>query len=129
MRVIPISDRDQRTEIIIAAAIEVHRLLGPGLLESAYEACLCHELALRGIPFQRQVELPVEYKGVRLECGYRMDLLVNDTVVIEIKCVESVLPVHKAQLLTYLKLSGKRVGLIINFHTRLLREGLVRMVR
>ena len=103
-------------------------MLGPGLLESAYEACLCREFQLQGIPFKSQVELPVEYKGIRLDCGYRMDLVVNDQVVIEIKCVEKILPVHEAQLLTYLRLSGKRVGLIINFHHRLLREGIVRRV-
>lgn len=90
---------DPRTERLIGAAIEVHRLLGPGLLESAYEACLCRELQIQGIRYQCQVELPVEYKGFRLACGYRMDLVVNDEVVVEIKCVEKILPVHEAQLL------------------------------
>ena len=104
------------TEQIIGAAVEVHRALGPGLLESAYEECLCRELHLRGLNFQRQVPLPVEYKGVNLDCGYRLDLIVQDEVVLELKCIERVLPVHEAQLLTYLKLTGKRVGLIINFN-------------
>jgi GxxExxY protein len=104
------------TEQIIGAAIEVHRCLGPGLLESAYEECLCHELNLRKLNFERQVSLPVAYKGIALDCGYKMDLVVEDRVVIELKCVESVIGVHHAQLLTYLKLSGKRVGLILNFH-------------
>lgn len=115
------------TEQIIGAAIEVHRVLGPGLLESAYEECFCHELALRNIPFRRQVELPVEYKGVKLDCGYRIDVLVADTVVVELKCVERLLPVHDAQLLTYMKLAVKEVGLIFNFHTDVLtRGGIVR---
>ena len=111
------------TEQIIGAAIEVHRALGPGLLESAYEECLCHELRLRGVSFQRQVELPVEYKGVELDCGYRIDLLVADAVVVELKCVEKVQPVHEAQLLTYMKLTGKTVGLIFNFYTDVLTRG------
>ena len=102
--------KDPLTGSIIAAAIEVHRLLGPGLLESAYEECLCHELHLRGLSFERQVDLPVSFKGVRLDCGYKMDLVVDDTVVLELKCVERIVPVHEAQLLTYLKLSGKRVA-------------------
>jgi len=116
------------TEQIIGAAIEVHRHLGPGLLESAYEECLCHELQLRGLAFQRQLSLPVVYKSVALDCGYKMDLVVQDRVVIELKCVESVLGVHHAQLLTYLKLSGKRVGLILNFHVSVMTRGIVRKV-
>jgi len=108
--------KDPLTNTIIAAAIEVHRLLGPGLLESAYEECLCHELHLRGLSFKRQVDLPVSYKGMRLDCGYKMDWVVGETVVLELKCVERMIPVHEAQLLTYLKLSGKRVGLLINFN-------------
>lgn len=111
------------TEQIIGAAIEVHRALGPGLLESAYEGCLCHELALRGLTFRRQVELPVSYKGVKLDCGYRIDLLVEETVVVELKCVEKLAPVHDAQLLTYMKLSGKPVGLIFNFYIDVLTRG------
>ena len=117
------------TEKVIGAAIEVHRALGPGLLESAYEECLCRELNLRGLAFQRQVPLPVEYKGVKLDCGYRLDLVVQDEVILELKCVEHLLPVHDAQLLTYLKLTGKRVGLIINFNVAtLVRGGIVRKV-
>jgi len=98
------------------------------LLESAYEECLCHELHLRGFSFERQVDLPVSFKGVRLDCGYKMDLVVDDAVVLELKCVEKIIPVHEAQLLTYLKLSGKRVGLLINFNGPLLRQGIVRRV-
>ena len=116
------------TEQIIGAAIEVHQHLGPGLLESAYEECLCHELQLRGLSFRRQVTLPVVYKGVALDCGYKMDLVVEDRVVIELKCVESILGVHHAQLLTYLKLSGKRVGLLLNFHVSVMTRGIARRV-
>jgi GxxExxY protein len=120
---------EELTERVIGAAIEVHRALGPGLLESAYEECLCHELHLRGISFERQVPLPVEYKGVKLDCGYRLDLVVEDRLILEIKCMEHVLPVHEAQLLTYLKMTGKRVGLILNFNvSTLVRGGLVRKV-
>jgi GxxExxY protein len=117
------------TEQIIGAAIEVHRVLGPGLLESAYEECLCHELTLRKLKFVRQVPVPVEYKGVKLDCGYRLDLLVEDRVILELKCVERLMPVHEAQLMTYLQLTDKKVGLIFNFHTSLLtRGGMVRKV-
>ena len=117
------------TEQIIGAAIEVHRALGPGLLESASEECLCHEFNLRGLKFQRQVALPVEYKDVKLDCGYRLDLVIEDSVVQELKCVEHTLPVHEAQLLTYLKLTGKRVGLIINFNVAVLvRGGILRKI-
>jgi GxxExxY protein len=116
------------TENIIGALIEVHKHVGPGVLESAYEQCLCHELALRGLTFQRQVDLPVVYKGIKLDCGYRIDLIVEDKVIIELKSVEAILPVHKAQLLTYLKLSGKRIGLLVNFNVPKLIDGLVRMV-
>jgi len=117
---------NELTEAIIGAAIEVHRALGPGLLESAYEECLCHELALRGIPFERQKQLAIEYKGVKLECGYRLDLLVMNQVVVEIKAVEEILPVHEAQLLSYLRLGGWKVGLIINFHVPALKQGGIR---
>src|ERR1035438_6744041 len=118
---------NQLTDKIIGAAIEVHRTLGPGLLESPYEECLCHELHLHGLKFQRQVPLPVHYKGINLDCGYRIDIVVEDAVIIELKCVEHVLPVHEAQLLTYLKLTGKRVGLIFNFYVPVLaRGGIVR---
>lgn len=113
---------------ICAAAIEVHRHLGPGLLESAYEACLCHELSQRRIEFKRQVELPVNYKGMMLGCGYRLDVLVENEIVIELKCIETILPVHEAQLLTYLKLSKKRVGLLLNFNVSLMKDGIFRRV-
>ena len=111
------------TREIIAAAIEVHRALGPGLLENAYEECLCHELHLRNIAFRRQVDLPVEYKNVHLDCGYRLDLVVDEKVVVELKAMEGILPVHEAQLLTYLRLSGLRVGLLLNFGAPALRRG------
>lgn len=119
---------EELTEAIIGAAIEVHRTLGPGLLESAYEECLCHELQLRGLGYTRQIPMPVVYKGVRLDCGYRIDLLVEDKVVLELKTVEKLAPIHEAQLLTYLRLSGKRVGLLINFHSPVLKDGIKRMV-
>ena len=113
---------------IIGAAIEVHKHLGPGLLESAYEECLCCELDLRGIKFQRQVPLPLNYKGLKLDCGYRLDRLVEDKVVVELKTVEAIAPIHEAQMLTYLKLRDIRIGLIINFNVRLLVEGVRRLV-
>lgn len=116
------------TDAVIASAIEVHRALGPGLLENAYQACLAHEIRGRGLPVAAQVPVPVVYKGVSLEVGYRADLIVADTVIVEIKAVEAILPVHEAQLLTYLKLTGKRVGLLINFNVPLLKEGIVRRV-
>ena len=116
------------TEQIIGAAIEVHKELGPGLLESVYEECLCHELHLRGISFNRQVPLPVEYKGVKLDCGYKLDIIVEDAVILELKCVEKILPIHEAQLLTYLKITGKKVGFIFNFNVAVLSRGLVRKV-
>ena len=119
---------DPRTAPIIGAAIEVHRALGPGLLESAYEECLCHELHLRGLAFERQVALPVSYKGLQLDCGYQIDLIVEREVVLELKAVEAILPVHEAQLLTYLKLSGKHVGLLVNFKTSVLTRGIKRFV-
>ncbi len=120
--------KDPITAPIIGAAIEVHRALGPGLLESAYEECLCHELHLRGRSFRRQVDLPVSFKGLKLDCGYKIDLVVDDVVILELKCVEKILPIHEAQLLTYLKLSGKRVGLLINFNVPLLTQGIIRRV-
>ena len=119
---------EELTRQIIGAAIEVHRQLGPGMLESTYEACLCHELTKRGLAARRQVKLPVVYDGVRIECGYVIDLLVEDNVIIEIKSVEKVIPVHEAQLMTYLKLSGKRTGLLINFNVPLLINGITRRV-
>jgi GxxExxY protein len=122
------NEKDPRTVPIIGAAIEVHRHLGPGLLESAYEECLCHELHLRGLSFERQVDLPVSYKGLNLDCGYKIDLIVEQQVVLELKAIEKILPIHEAQLLTDLKLSGKRVGLLINFKTPLLTRGIKRFV-
>ena len=113
---------------IIGAAIEVHRVLGPGLLESAYEESLCRELSLRNIAFERQVSLPIEYKGVKLDCGYRVDLVVERSVVVELKTVESLLPIHEAQLLTYLKLSKLKVGLLLNFNVALMKDGVKRLV-
>jgi len=119
-------EQEQLTEAIIGAAIDVHRELGPGLLESAYEVCLCHELHLRGLHFQRQVELPVGYKGLKLDCGYRLDIVVEEQVVLELKSIEQILPIHQAQLLTYLRLSGRKIGLLINFNVAVLKNGIVR---
>ncbi|MGC2107889.1 MAG: GxxExxY protein [Candidatus Korobacteraceae bacterium] len=113
---------------LIAAAVEVHRQLGPGLLESAYQACLCHELALRRIDFKTQVPLPIDYKGIHLDCAYRMDLVVGGKLAVELKSVDKILPIHNAQLLTYLRLSGMRVGLLINFNVPMLRQGIVRKI-
>jgi GxxExxY protein len=119
---------NELTHEIIGAAIEVHRSLGPGLLESAYQACLCRELSLRGIGFQTELPLPVHYKGVRLDCGYRIDVLVAELVVVEIKTVEAIAPVHDAQLLTYLRLGGWKVGLLINFNVAVLKDGIHRRI-
>ncbi|MBX3296158.1 MAG: GxxExxY protein [Acidobacteria bacterium] len=119
---------DQITEKIIGSAIAVHKALGPGLLESAYEECLCFELAEAGLEFKRQVALPVVYKGVKLDCGYRMDGVVEESVIIEIKAVERIVPVHEAQLLSYLKLTGIKVGLLLNFHVPVLKSGIKRIV-
>jgi GxxExxY protein len=116
------------TKVVIGSAIEVHRKLGPGLLESAYHECLARELVVRSIPFQRQRPLPLEYKGIRLECGYRIDLLIAGLVVVEIKAVEAIAPVHEAQLLTYLRLGGWQVGLLINFNVVVLKNGIHRRV-
>jgi GxxExxY protein len=114
------------TEAIIGAAIEVHRHLGPGLLESAYEACLAREMAARDIPFRRQVELPVVYKGEAVDVGFRIDILAFDRVVLELKSVDKLLDVHESQLLTYMRLSGRRVGLLINFNVPVLVKGIIR---
>jgi GxxExxY protein len=119
---------NQITEKIIGAAIEVHRKLGPGLLESAYQECLGREMLLRNIPFEREVPVPVIYKDVHLECGYRLDFLVNRTVVVELKAVDVMPPVFEAQLLTYLRLGGWHIGLLINFNVMMLREGIRRRV-
>ncbi|MCH7611741.1 MAG: GxxExxY protein [Candidatus Marinimicrobia bacterium] len=113
---------------IILAAIEVHKILGPGLLESAYEKCLLQEFDLLLIPYESQVELPLEYKGIKVDAGYRIDLIIDKKVIIELKAVETLLPVHQAQLLTYLKLTGIRVGLLMNFHVPVLKDGIKRMV-
>ena len=119
---------DHLTERIIGFAIEVHHQLGPGLLESAYEECLCYELQQSGLTFRRQVPLPVVYKAVRLDCGYRIDVVVEERVILELKTVERLIPVHEAQLLTYLKLSGMRIGLLLNFNSPVLKDGMRRMV-
>ena len=116
------------TEAIIGSSIEVHRELGPGLLESAYRQCLCHELTLRGMPFVCERPLTVVYKGLRLDCGYRVDLVVADAVVVELKTVDRLAPVHDAQLLTYLRLGGWKVGLLINFNVAVLHNGIHRRV-
>jgi len=117
------------SEAFIGACVEVHRALGPGLLESAYEQCLAHELSLRRIAFERQRPVPVAYKGIELEYGYRLDFVVAGVLILEIKAVEKLSPVHEAQLLTYLKLSDLRIGLLINFHAETLRQGLRRLTR
>jgi len=119
---------NELTDTIIGAAIEVHRRLGPGLLESTYEACLAFELADRGLLIERQKELPVRYKAVRVDCGYRVDLLVDERVVVEVKSAQNLDAIHHAQLLTYLRLSGHRCGLLINFNVRTLRAGVRRVV-
>jgi GxxExxY protein len=115
------------TERVIGCAIEVHRALGPGLLESAYEECLCYELSMAGLSFERQVMLPVVYKDVHLDCGYRMDVAVENVLILEIKAVERLLPVQEAQLLSYLKLSNKPIGLLLNFHVPVLKNGIKRI--
>ena len=117
------------TDLILGSAIEVHRNLGPGLLESAYETCLEFELRRRQMKVERQKALPVVYKGNRLDCDYRLDLLIEDRVIVELKAVETVLPLHEAQLLTYLKLAGLHVGLLLNFNVVLMKDGIHRFVR
>jgi GxxExxY protein len=119
---------DDITERVIGGAIQVHRALGPGLLESAYEACLAFELAQRGLAVERQVPLPVVYGKVKLECGYRLDFLVEQAVIVEVKAVDKLMAIHEAQMLSYLKLSGLKVGLLINFNTKVLRDGIRRLV-
>ena len=116
------------TDRIIGCAIEVHRHLGPGLLESVYEECLCYELSQIGLHFERQVHLPVTYKGIKLQCGHKLDLVVEDSIVVELKSIEELAPLHQAQLLTYLKTSNKKVGLLINFNVQFLKNGLKRVV-
>ena len=119
---------NQLSKEIINAAIEVHREVGPGLLESAYEACLCHELALRNILFKRQVPLPVEFKGIHLDCGYRLDILVDDLVIVELKAIETLRSIDEAQLLTYLRQKKLWLGLLINFNVERLRTGIKRLI-
>jgi len=112
---------------VIGAAIEVHKMLGPGLLENVYEKCLCRELELRGVPHESQKDLPVKYKGIELDCGYRMDIVMPNELIVELKACESLLPVHEAQLLTYLKLTKTKLGLLINFNVPLLKNGIKRL--
>jgi GxxExxY protein len=119
---------DQLSNRVIGCALEVHRALGPGLLESAYEQCLAHELSLSGISFKVQCPLPVKYKGIKLDCGYRIDLLVNDELIVELKSVDQIMGIHQAQLLTYMKLSDVKVGLLINFNVEILKTGIKRFV-
>lgn len=119
---------DALSNEIIGAAIEVHRYLGPGLFESAYEECLCYELGLRGLNYKRQVPLALNYKGMSLECAYRLDLLIDDLVVVELKSVEAIEPIHEAQLLTYLRLRNSWLGMIINFNVKMLKNGIKRLV-
>ena len=121
-------DINDLTGQVIGAAIEVHKALGPGLLESTYEGCLCIEFGLRRLPHESQKELPVEYKGVKLDCGYRIDILVANRLILELKACESLQPIHEAQLLTYLKLTGIKVGLLINFNVPVLKDGIKRLV-
>jgi GxxExxY protein len=121
-------DLNKLSSKIIGAAIEVHQILGPGLLESAYEECLCKELNLREISFERQKPLPLEYKGEKLDCGYRLDVVVENSIILELKACEEIEPIHKAQLLTYLKLSKLSLGLLLNFNVPLVRDGIVRLV-
>ena len=120
-------DVNKVTGQVIGGAIEVHKILGPGLLESAYEECLCHDLTQRAIPFERQKELPIQYKGIALDCGYRLDLLVANKLVVELKACESLEPIHEAQLLTYLKLTGIKLALLINFNVPVLKQGIKRL--
>jgi GxxExxY protein len=116
------------TDAIIGAAIEVHRELGPGLMESAYEACLAFELASHGLTVARQVELPVRYKGQRVDCGFRIDMVVEGVVILELKAVDKIVPIHESQLFTYLRLSGMRVGLLLNFNVLRMTDGIVRRI-
>lgn len=118
---------DRAARAVVDAAFQVHRALGPGLLESTYEACLARELEDRAIPYARQVGLPISYKGMTLDTGYRLDLIVDDKVIVELKSVDALLPIHKAQTLTYLKLSGYRLGLLINFNVALIKDGIKRV--
>jgi GxxExxY protein len=122
-------EMNELTEQVIGACIEVHRGIGPGLLESAYRQCLIHEFKLRGISCRHELPLPVQYKGVLLDCGYRVDLLIDERLVLELKAVDQIHPIHRAQLLTYLRLGGWQVGLIVNFNVKVLKDGIIRMVQ
>jgi GxxExxY protein len=121
-------DINELSNRVIGAAIEVHKSLGPGLLESAYEECICHELSIKGIALERQKPLALRYKEINLNCGYRLDVVVENAIILELKSCEKIEPIHKAQLLTYLKLSGLKLGLLLNFNVTLMREGIVRIV-
>ncbi len=121
-------DINQLSSKIIGAAIEVHKALGPGLLESAYEKCLCHELKLRGLSFESQKPVSLVFKGEKLDCGYQLDIVVENTIILELKSCEKIEPIHKAQLLTYLKLTGLKLGLLLNFNMPAMRDGIVRLV-
>jgi len=123
-----IKQEDKFSKEIIGAAIEVHRNLGPGLLESAYEECLCRELVIRGLTFERQKPLPLSYKGIKLDCGYRLDIVVEGLVILELKAVDRIEPIHEAQLLTYLKLAKSKLGILINFNVPVLKNGIKRIV-
>lgn len=123
-----IKQEDKFSKEIIGAAIEVHRNLGPGLLESAYEECLCRELVIRGLTFERQKPLPLSYKGIKLDCGYRLDIVVEGLVILELKAVDRIEPIHEAQLLTYLKLAKLKLGILINFNVPVLKNGIKRIV-
>jgi GxxExxY protein len=119
---------EELSEKVLGAAIEVHRELGAGLYESIYRECICHELSLRGIAFRREVPIPISYKGIKLDCGYRADLIVEERLLLELKAVEKLIPVHKAQLMTYMKVTGMKVGLLLNFNVPLLKDGIIRIV-
>jgi GxxExxY protein len=119
---------DHIAALILDSALKVHRALGPGLLESVYEVCLCHELSKAGLKFRRQPDLPIIYDGIKLESGLRIDVVVEDQVIVELKAVETIIPLYEAQMLTYLKLTGKRLGLLINFNIPLLKDGIKRII-
>ncbi len=121
-------DTDRLGEAVLGCSLRVHRALGPGLLENAYEGCLAHELARAGLAYRRQVTLPVQYEGVSIELGYRLDLLVEEAIVVEVKAFEQIKPVHRSQVLTYLKLGGYSLGYLINFNTQMLKEGIYRVI-
>ena len=121
-------NENELSNIVIGAAIEVHKHLGPGLLESAYHQCLIRELSLKGIAFESEKPIPIEYKGINLDCSYRLDLMIESKLVVELKAVDSILPIHEAQMLTYLRLTGSRLGLILNFGVPIMKDGIKRVV-